>query len=273
MAYKVFANGFPLQASELNTNLMQQSIAVFTDATARDTDITSPVHGQFVYLTSTDELLKWDGSAWVAGAASDAVPLTTVTAAGDLIVADGSASVTNLGIGSDNQVLTVVSGEPSWVTPSGGALEWTQISYTSWSTGASSAVVSGLSGYDNYCFVMTAEASAQAFFNITLNGDQSGWKVRREYYTSGSPRTAIDNSEIGIGLSVNSSTTMRAGGFILDASGTTPATIDIFGGGSNVDEAYDLKGTANKNDVALNSIGIVVSGGTITGGDIRIFGA
>jgi len=72
MAYKVFANGNPLLASELNTNLMQQSIAVFLDATSRDAAITAPVEGQFAYLTASDELVKYDGSAWV-----DAIAVST----------------------------------------------------------------------------------------------------------------------------------------------------------------------------------------------------
>lgn len=70
MAYKVFANGFPLQASELNENLMQQSIAVFTDASGRDAAITSPVNGQFAYLTGSSSLVKYNGSAWVDALAS-----------------------------------------------------------------------------------------------------------------------------------------------------------------------------------------------------------
>ena len=66
MAYKVFANGNPLLASELNTNLMQQAIAVFLDATSRDAAITAPVEGQFAYLTASDELVKYNGSSWEA---------------------------------------------------------------------------------------------------------------------------------------------------------------------------------------------------------------
>lgn len=65
MAYKVFVNGFPLNASELNTYLMKQSIAVFVDATARDAAIETPVDGQFAYLTGSDALVKYNGSAWV----------------------------------------------------------------------------------------------------------------------------------------------------------------------------------------------------------------
>ena len=105
MAYKVFANGNPLLASELNTNLMQQAIAVFLDATSRDAAITAPVEGQFAYLTASDELVKYNGSAWVAGIpeaattvsekasnytllASDAGSYIYVTAAATITVAD-----------------------------------------------------------------------------------------------------------------------------------------------------------------------------------------
>jgi len=70
MTYKVFANGNPLQASEINLNLMQQAIAVFTDATAREAAIAVPVNGQFAYLTGTSALVKYNGSAWVDAVAS-----------------------------------------------------------------------------------------------------------------------------------------------------------------------------------------------------------
>ena len=78
MTYNVFANGNPLQASEINLNLMQQAIAVFTDATAREAAIAVPVNGQFAYLTGTSNLTKYDGSVW-----SDAiVNLATVSEQG-----------------------------------------------------------------------------------------------------------------------------------------------------------------------------------------------
>ena len=64
MTYKVFANGFPLFASEINENLMQQVIAVFADTTARDAAVTAPVEGQFAYLTGSNLLTKYNGAAW-----------------------------------------------------------------------------------------------------------------------------------------------------------------------------------------------------------------
>ena len=64
MAYKVFANGNPLLGSEINDNLMQQVIAVFSSASSRDATLTSPVEGQFVYLSDPGVLTYYNGSAW-----------------------------------------------------------------------------------------------------------------------------------------------------------------------------------------------------------------
>jgi hypothetical protein len=79
MPYKIFANGFPLNASELNTFLMSQSIAVFTDSTARTAAIAAPVEGQYTYLTGSNVLEFYNGSAWVAAIPSEVEYLTGVT--------------------------------------------------------------------------------------------------------------------------------------------------------------------------------------------------
>lgn len=104
MAYKVFANGFPLQASELNENLMQQSIAVFTDSSARDSAITSPVNGQFAYLTGSETLVKYDGSAWV-DAVSTTPAITEKTA--DYTIVAGDANSTILVNSSSQETITI----------------------------------------------------------------------------------------------------------------------------------------------------------------------
>ena len=46
--------------------------------------------------------------------AAAAIPKSTVTTAGDVIYATGSAAVTRLGIGATDQVLVVASGAPAW---------------------------------------------------------------------------------------------------------------------------------------------------------------
>jgi len=122
MAYKTFANGFPLPASDLNNFLMNQSVIVFADSAARTTAIPSPVEGMLTYLEDTNAYESWNGSAFVnINDNTDAIPKSTVTTAQDLIVADGASSVTRLGVGTDDQVLSVVAGEVAWADPAGGA--------------------------------------------------------------------------------------------------------------------------------------------------------
>jgi hypothetical protein len=65
MAYKTFANGYTLNASELNTYLMNQSVMVFADSTARSAALTA-TEGMVTYLESTNALEVYNGTAWVA---------------------------------------------------------------------------------------------------------------------------------------------------------------------------------------------------------------
>jgi len=61
--FKVFATGEVLTASDVNNYLMEQSICVFADASARDAGITSPEDGQFVFLTGSSTL-QFYNSGW-----------------------------------------------------------------------------------------------------------------------------------------------------------------------------------------------------------------
>jgi hypothetical protein len=64
LGFKTFASGEVLTAANVNGYLMQQTIMVFADSTARDTAIASPSEGMFVFLTGTDTLQYYDGAAW-----------------------------------------------------------------------------------------------------------------------------------------------------------------------------------------------------------------
>jgi len=61
--FKTFATGEVLTASDVNNYLMEQSICVFADGTARDAAITSPEDGQFVFLTGSTTL-QFYNSGW-----------------------------------------------------------------------------------------------------------------------------------------------------------------------------------------------------------------
>jgi hypothetical protein len=56
-----------LTAANVNDFLMEQAVMTFADATARDTALTSVLReGMVAYLQDTDEVVKYDGSAWTS---------------------------------------------------------------------------------------------------------------------------------------------------------------------------------------------------------------
>jgi hypothetical protein len=65
VAYKVFTNGSVLQASEINDNLMRQSVMVFSNASARSAAITVPLEGMLTWLEDINQYQNYNGSAWV----------------------------------------------------------------------------------------------------------------------------------------------------------------------------------------------------------------
>lgn len=79
MAYKVFANGFPLQASELNSYLMNQSVIVFASAAERTATLTTPTEGMVTYLQDANTLDYYSGSAWVNVGSNATVASGTIT--------------------------------------------------------------------------------------------------------------------------------------------------------------------------------------------------
>ena len=70
--FREFAAGEPLTATNVDDFLMKQSVMKFADGAARDaalgTAVVSPNalrEGMIAYLDDTDDVLKYDGSAWV----------------------------------------------------------------------------------------------------------------------------------------------------------------------------------------------------------------
>lgn len=64
MPFKTFVSGEILTASDVNTYIMKQQIAVFAGTAARGSAIPSPSEGQFAYLSDSNKLSYYDGSAW-----------------------------------------------------------------------------------------------------------------------------------------------------------------------------------------------------------------
>lgn len=65
VAYKVFTNGSVLNASEINDNLMNQSVMVFSNSTARAAALPSPLEGMLTWLQDSNKYQNYNGTAWV----------------------------------------------------------------------------------------------------------------------------------------------------------------------------------------------------------------
>jgi hypothetical protein len=63
--FKTFAVGEVLTANNVNTYLMQQSVMVFANSSARSSAITAPSEGMVTYLTGSNSLWYYSGAAWV----------------------------------------------------------------------------------------------------------------------------------------------------------------------------------------------------------------
>ena len=118
---KTFTGGERLFAADLNDNFEDldtrvedldtrvdaadaQGVRAFADASARDTAIPSPTEGMVTYLDDTNEVLKYDGSAW-SSVAPEPTPLDSVE-----VITATNASWTVPSLGTSIVRVTAVGG-------------------------------------------------------------------------------------------------------------------------------------------------------------------
>lgn len=93
-------------------------------ATTSDTAPTNPVQGQFWFNSLNGATYVYYGTVWLeVGAVSVNTLLSTIQAKGDLLVGTASATVDNLGVGNDGDVLTADSSTATglkWAPSTGG---------------------------------------------------------------------------------------------------------------------------------------------------------
>lgn len=80
--FKTFAVGEVLTANNVNTYLMEQSVMVFASDAARGSAIGTATEGMISFLTDTDALQYYDGSAWQPVATPAASPIGLILALG-----------------------------------------------------------------------------------------------------------------------------------------------------------------------------------------------
>jgi hypothetical protein len=105
---KVFAANEVLTAADVNGYLMDQSVMVFADATARTSAIAAPSEGMASYLIDTSSFEIYDGSAWAGGG-----DITSVVA-GTALTGGGTGGDVTLNV--DLAATTAAAGIASFVT-------------------------------------------------------------------------------------------------------------------------------------------------------------
>jgi hypothetical protein len=272
MAYKTFANGFPLPASDLNNFLMNQSVIVFADAAARTSAIPSPVEGMLTYLEDTNAYESWNGSAFVnINDNTDAIPKSTVTTAQDLIVADGASSVTRLGVGADDQVLSVVAGEVAWADAGGGG-GLTLLSTTTLSGSATVNITSISQLYKNIHII------GEGIYSSVFLGDDLKIKVNADncwvygLKTGGGSPSLYGNATSTVASSMGSSPEVTNFNCIIPnyaVAGFHPFNLNLNSRG--LSEAF-LLGMLTNSALVIDEINLENTGGNFGGGTIKIYG-
>ena len=105
---KVFAANEVLTAADVNGYLMDQTVMVFADATARTAAIAAPSEGMASYLIDTSSFEIYDGSAWAGGG-----DITSVVA-GTALTGGGTGGDVTLNV--DLSATTAAAGIASFVT-------------------------------------------------------------------------------------------------------------------------------------------------------------
>lgn len=80
MPRKEFTAFTRLDASDVNTYLMDQSIQTYAGTATRSSAITTPVEGMYTHLQDTDRLEFWNGSAWRSPGGMTLLNTTSFTA-------------------------------------------------------------------------------------------------------------------------------------------------------------------------------------------------
>ena len=121
MPRKDFAAFTRLDASDVNTYLMDQSVQTFAGTAARGSAIATPIEGMYTHLEDTDSLEFWNGSAWTAPFALNLIKTQTIGTAVSSVVVTNAFSATydsykiivSGGVATDNQNMRLRLGSTS----------------------------------------------------------------------------------------------------------------------------------------------------------------
>jgi hypothetical protein len=111
--YKLFNTGDVLTAAQVNTYLMEQTVMVFADDSARTTALTGVVaEGMISFLKDTNSTEYYSGSAWVA-ISGGASPTSFASLNGAGTALTGATTITVSGLSGYNKFFVAITGASS----------------------------------------------------------------------------------------------------------------------------------------------------------------
>jgi hypothetical protein len=153
------------------------------------------------YNTTIESHESWNGTAWVGF-------FDPISTEGDLVVGDGTGQASRLGIGTDDQVLTVVSGVPAWADGGAGGNYYNITAAGTYTV----SLAAGLYGYASTTPVTVGGVSlsgnglenyASTITSIQAANNGTTWTSRTSGFGSSSIRgvTYGDGLYVAVGLS------------------------------------------------------------------------
>jgi hypothetical protein len=233
------------------------------------TDARLPVGANDTVLTadsSTATGLKWAAPTGMTN------PMTTT---GDIIYSSSGSTPARRGIGSTGQVLTVSGGLPTWATPAGGTISWTQVG-TSSSTGAS-VTISSLGSYDQFMIIMNdlSSTNANAELYLRFNSDTGSNYFMTGVQVDGSGSNTFSSSArtyCSIALMGNNATNIAQSMVLVSgAKSTGQKFAQVIGGGNGTGYA-NLGVCRYAGSSAITSITYLFDSGTIDAGTVTVYG-
>jgi hypothetical protein len=227
VAYKVFTNGSVLQASEINDNLMNQSVMVFSNSAARSAALTSPIEGMLTWLQDVNRYENYDGTNWVATLSSTLVASTAFSAT-------TAVNLNNIFDATYDNYQIVMSargtaavGLTLRLRAAGADLATSTYNFNN--VQALDNAISGVNSISGTSWnaVTVRNLSIRNSFQATLlNPAKSG--VSKGYFFQAFDWTAASNAS-AIGGGYNSTTTVFDGFSILCSSGSITGDIQVYG--------------------------------------------